>query len=105
MIPPLANGNADLDKAYDAAIFAMPEVRAKVFAAQQAQEEAKRKAASDAEAKAQKEKLEKARKASGSLSLSAPGLPPGPQTKKQGRGTSVRDSIAGAVREVTEKYS
>jgi hypothetical protein len=34
MVPPLQNGNADLDKAYDMAVFADPAVRAKAFAAQ-----------------------------------------------------------------------
>jgi hypothetical protein len=101
-VPPLSNGNADLDKAYDMALYALPEIRTKVLAEQQAKAEAERKAKADAERKAQQEAAEKARRASGSLSLGAPGAPAS-QQKKPTQRKSVSDSIREAIREVSER--
>ena len=68
MVPPLANGNADLDKAYDMAVYADPAIRAKAQQAMQDAQKAQADAKLAAEKKAQKDKLEAARKASGSIS-------------------------------------
>lgn len=96
-VPPLPNGGADLDKAYDMAMFAMPDVRAKVLAAQQAKFEAEQRGKADKEKAAQQAAADKARKASGSLSLSSPGAPAMPNLKGTKRGKSVRESINEAL--------
>lgn len=101
-VPPLPNGTADLDRAYDMAMYALPEVRAKVLADQQAAAEAARKAKLAAEKKAQQEAADKARRAAGSLSQGAPGatmVPP----KKGAKGKSVRESIEEARAEIAER--
>jgi hypothetical protein len=100
-VAPLPNGSADLDKAYDMALWAMPEVRAKVQADQKAKEDAARKAKADAEKKLQQEQADKARKAAaGSLTGGAPGNPPQPGKPKKGK--SVRESIMEARQELAE---
>lgn len=91
-VPPLPNGSADLDKAYEMAVYAMPEVRAKILAEQQAKAEAARREKIDAEKKAREEAAAKARKAAGSLAPGAPGSEL-PQSKRKGSGKSVRDSL------------
>lgn len=103
VVAPLANGNADLDKAYDMAVYADPAVRAKAQKAMQDAEAATKAAAATAEKTAQKAKLEAARKASGSIPISAPGAPNGAAQKPQKRGKSVRESIAEAQAEVNER--
>jgi hypothetical protein len=104
VVPPLPNGNANLDAAYDMAVYADPAVRAKAQQALTDAEKAKKDAAAAAEKTAQKAKLEAARKASGSIPISAPGAPNGaPQKGQQKRGKSVRESIAEAQAEVNER--
>jgi hypothetical protein len=100
-IPPLQNGAADLDKAYDMALWALPEIRQKVLAEQQkaAQDAAKAKRA--AEQKAQQEQADKARKAqAGSITGSAPGAPGLPAKPKKGK--TVAESIRDAMNELSE---
>jgi hypothetical protein len=99
-VPPLANGAADLDTAYDMAVNAMPEVRAKVRQAEQEKAEAERKANEAKEKKAQQEAADKARKAGNSLSPSAPGSPIVPQ-KNTKKGKSVRESLQDAIKEAS----
>jgi hypothetical protein len=103
MVPPLANGNADLDKAYDMAVFADPAVRAKAFAAQAKAEQDKKTAAEATEKKAQRDKLEAARKASGSIPISAPGLPGQAKPGQQKRGKSVRETLDESIAQVRER--
>lgn len=102
-VPPLPGNRADLDKAYDMALYAIPEVRAKILADQRKKEETDRAAVAAKEKKAQQEQAEKARRASGGLGPSAPGNDPGPSAKgKKGSGTSVRDSLKAAMKELTD---
>jgi hypothetical protein len=103
VVPPLPNGNADLDKAYDMAVYADPAVRAKAQKAMVDAEAATKAAAAQAEKDAQRTKLEAARKASGSIPISAPGAPNGAAPKNQKRGKSVRESLEDAQREVAER--
>jgi len=98
MVPALPNGNADLDKAYDMALYALPDVRAKVLADQQKAADAQRKAKDAAERKAQQEQADKARRAAVALSPSAPGAQPQPERK---RGKSVRESLQEAIEEAS----
>lgn len=97
MVQPLADGSADLDSAYDMALYALPDVRNQILTEQQEKAEAERQAKADKEAKAQQEQATKARKASGSLSFSAPGATAAPQGKRPGKGKSVRESLAEAI--------
>jgi hypothetical protein len=103
MVPPLANGNADLDKAYDMAVYAMPEVRAKAQKATQDAEAAQRLAKDQQEKKLQKDKLEAARKASGSIPISAPGVPAGGKAPQQKRGKTVRETLDESIAQVRER--
>lgn len=104
-VPPREDGNADLDTAYDMACNMLPAVREKITAAK-VEAEAKAKADRDAAEKAaQKQKLEAARKASGSLPISAPGLPEDGKRQQQRKGKTVKDSIMDAVKEVRERAS
>jgi hypothetical protein len=96
-VPPLPNGAADLDKAYDMALWAQPEVRAQVLVDQQKAAADAAKAKQAAEQKAQQDQAAKARRAQGgSLSASAPGSPALPAKGKKGKtvAESIRDSIA-----------
>lgn len=97
LVQPLADGSADLDKAYDMALYAIPDVRTQMLAEQQQKQEAERQAKLDREKKAQQEQADKARRASGSLSFSAPGTPASPQGKRPGKGKSVRESLNDAI--------
>jgi hypothetical protein len=91
---PLKNGQVDLDAAYDAAIWAHPEVRAAVLAGQEQQRIDAVKKKQDAERKAQAEQAEKARKAAVSVGGGAPGGTGEANSKKPGqKGKSVRESI------------
>lgn len=92
-VPPLPNGSADLDRAYDEAVWSIPTVRAKVLADQNRATLEARKAKLAAEQKAQQEQAEKAKRASGSLSPSSPGVP---ATQKPPAGKSVRESLQDA---------
>lgn len=97
---PLKDGQVDLDGAYEAAIWANPEIRAKVQAELDAVAQAERKKKADAAKKAQEEQASKARKAAVSLT----GGPPGDGTTapaRKGKGKSVRDSILEAREELS----
>jgi hypothetical protein len=100
-VAPLPNGSADLDKAYDMALYALPEVRQKVLAEQAEKAEAARKAKLDAEKKAQQAQADKARKASGSVVGGAPGSPSTAQGKPK-KSKSVRESIMEAREQLSE---
>jgi membrane protein involved in colicin uptake len=102
-VPPMENGDADLDRAYDMALWAMPEIRQKVLADQQKKAEDDRKAKAEAEKRAQQEAADKARKANaGSLAQSAPGSPLQNQNKPK-KGKTVRESIMEARDELMER--
>lgn len=103
IVPPLANGGADLDAVYDRAIYMMPEIRAKVLADQRKAEQAELKKKQDAERKAQQDQAIAARRAQGgSLGLGAPGNPvDGAGAPKKGKGKSVRESINQAREELS----
>jgi hypothetical protein len=103
LVAPREDGNADLDTAYERACNMDPNVRAKM---QAATKEAADKAAADkvaAEKAAQRTKLEAARKASGSIPISAPGLPGDGKQKGVKRGKSVRESLSDAIKEVADR--
>lgn len=101
-VPPLPNGAADLDKAYDMAVYAVPEVRVKVLEEQQKAAAEKRKAAQVAEKAAQQEQANKARRANaGSLVQGAPGNVIAQQGAKK-KAKSVRESIMEAREELAE---
>lgn len=95
----LPNGSADLDTAYDMALYAMPEVRQKVLADQKAAADAETARKATAERQAQQVQADKARRAATLLGPSAPGSPVDPKTGKK-KGKSVRESIADAMEEV-----
>lgn len=101
-VPVLPNGSADLDKAYDMALYALPDVRAKVLAEQ---EQARVKAAADkrsAEKAAQDKQAALARKAAGgALQSGAPGNPV-QAGKKPAKGKSVRESLMEAREQLAE---
>lgn len=99
-VPPLPNGSADLDKAYDMALWALPDVRQQVMADMEAKRTAEAKAKQDAERKALKEQAEKARRAGGSLAPSAPGAPVTPGGIRKGARKSVGESLREAIAEV-----
>lgn len=96
---PLNAGQVDLDAAYDAAIHANKDVRARM------QQDAAAKAATDAasrqetERKAQQTAADNARRASGSIAPGAPGRAGAPQSGKQKKGASVKDSLMAAIAE------
>jgi hypothetical protein len=103
LVAPREDGNADLDTAYERACNMDPNVRAKMKEAGAA---AEAKAAADklaAEKAAQRTKLEAARKASGSIPISAPGLPGDGKQKGAKRGKSVRESLSDAIKEVADR--
>ena len=70
---PLKDGQVDLDGAYDMALYANPEIRAQVLAAQEAEKAKQLKAKQEAAKKAQEAEVAKARKAGVSLGGGAPG--------------------------------
>lgn len=102
-VPPLADGRADLDRAYDAAVYAMPEVRSKVLAAQKAAETAAAAEKAKTEQAARQAEADKARRRGGGLPPGAPGAtdPLGAGGKKKGSGRSVRESLLGAIDELS----
>lgn len=99
-VPPLQNGAADLDKAYDMALYAVPTVRDKILAEKEAARIAAIKEKREKEKLAQQEQVDKARRASGGLAPSAPGEPPAAGAKK-GPKKSVRESIMEAREELS----
>jgi hypothetical protein len=94
---PLKDGRVDLDGAYDAAIYANPEVRGSLQAEQQKAAQAAQIAAAAKEKAAQQAAADKARKTNVSLAPSAPGQAPAPKAKK---GRSVRESLKDAMEEL-----
>lgn len=89
----IKNGNIDLDAAYEAAIYANPDVRKQILA-----DEAQRKA-EEARTKAKLE-VSKAKKAGVSVKPNAPTAPqPAFPPRKPGQRESVRDSILRAMAE------
>lgn len=98
-VPPLANGAADLDTAYDMAVNAMPSIREKLRAAEVLKADEERKANEAKEKKAQQEAADKARRAGASLSPSAPGSPITRQPGATKKGKSVRESLQDAIQE------
>lgn len=100
-VPPLEDGQADLDTAYETAVWMHPELRTALLAEQRQQEEQERKRKADAERKAQEEQAAKARRAAGSLTPQAPGsVQPGGSGKGPKKGLSVRESLKAAIQEV-----
>lgn len=103
LVPAREDGNADLDTAYERACNMDPNVRGKM---QEATKAAADKAATDKanlEKAAQRTKLEAARKASGSIPISAPGMPGDDKQKGQKRGKTVRESLSAAIKEVADR--
>lgn len=100
-VPPLKDGQVDLDGAYDMALYANPELRAEILAAQEAEKIKTAKAKAAAAAAKQQEDVNKARRAGTSLSGGAPGEAGAPAAKK-GKGKSVRESIMEAREQLTE---
>lgn len=102
-VPPLEGNRADLDKAYEMAVYAIPEVRAKVLAAAEAKRIADAKAKKDAETAAQQKEADRARRAAGGLAPGAPGEG-GPMSQRPGdrrKGKSVRESLNDAINELS----
>ncbi len=93
------DGRVDLDALYDAAVHALPEVRNQVYQQQAAEARARAKAQRDAERRAQAQQAQQALRAATSVPLSAPGVPPLPNTPRT-RGKSVGDSLREAVLQV-----
>lgn len=104
MIPPLANGQVDLDTAYERAIHYNPEVRAKVLAKQQQANAQVQQQATNAATTARQQQTQKARKAASSLPTgNAPGQTPSQQQqRKPGQRTSVRDSLREAIAQLRD---
>lgn len=99
---PLKEGQVDLDRAYDMAVYASPDVRTKVLAAQQEEQRKAAAAKVAAEKKAQQEQADKARKAAVSIGGSAPGVPGAPG-KPTGKRKTVRESIEEARAQVADQ--
>jgi hypothetical protein len=99
---PLKDGRVDLDAAYDAAVHANPEIRAQVWADQQAQAEAARQAKQAEALKAQQDKVSKARRAAGSVTSSAPGAEVS-RRQVPSKGLSVRESLKAAIGELSDR--
>lgn len=98
-----ANGQVDLDKAYDMAVYALPDTRAKIGAQQEAE---KAKAAADKARKekdAQQAQADKARRAAGgAVRTSAPGEVV-PANQRKGKGKSVSESLREAIAEARDQ--
>lgn len=101
-VPPTDNGQADLDKAYDMALYAMPEVRAQVLAAQQQAADKARKDKEAAERTAQQAQADKARKANVSVTSAAPGGSVASPGKPKVKGRSVKESLMDSINELSE---
>lgn len=96
---PLKDGRVDLDGAYDAAIYANPEVRGTMQAEQQKAAQTLQVAAAAKEKAAQQAAADKARKSNVSLAPSAPGT--GSPAGKPKKGRSVRESLKDAMEELS----
>lgn len=105
-IPLKANGEVDLDTAYERAIYFNPEVRAKVLAEQAAANSQVQQQSQEAATTAKTQQVVKARKAAGgSLPASTtPGQANGsaPQ-RKPGQRLSVRDSLKQAMQQLRDQ--
>lgn len=102
MIPPRPDGSADLDTAYDMAIYANPVVRERVLADRRKAALAKRQKAAAAEVAANQAAADKARRSnSGVLRPSSPGATFANDDSKRKKGKSVRESLADAIEEVS----
>ena len=96
---PLKDGRVDLDSAYEMAVYANPEIRAKILAENEVKAEAGRQAKIKAEQKAQQEAADKARRASGSIKTASPGADVARKVPTKGK--SVRESIQAAREELS----
>jgi DNA-binding TFAR19-related protein (PDSD5 family) len=107
VVPLKANGEVDLDTAYERAIYFNPEVRKKVLAEQQQADLAARQQTQDAATTAQQTQVGKARKAAVSLPASStPGATQGSRAvvaKKPGQKTPVRDSLRQAIQQLRDQ--
>jgi hypothetical protein len=104
LIPPLQNGQVDLDTAYERAIHYNPEVRAKVLAKQQQANQEAQQQATSAATTARQQQTQKARKAASSIpAAQAPGQVPTTPPKKPGQRTSVRESLKAAIAELRDQ--
>lgn len=108
MVPLKADGQVDLDTAYERAIHFNPTVRAKVLAAQQQANQEVQQKTEQAATTANQSQVNKARKAAGgSLSASttpgASAVPVGTAKKKPGQKMSVRESLKAAVAELRDQ--
>ncbi len=97
----LPDGRADLDKAYDMALYANPQVRTQLLASQTQAAEKARKDRETAEKTAQQALADKARKTSVSLSPGAPGAVAA-VGKPKGKGKSVKESLMDSITELSE---
>ncbi len=97
----LPDGRADLDKAYDMALYANPDVRTRLLASQTQAAEKARKDREAAEKTAQQALADKARKTGISLSPAAPGAVAA-QGKPKGKGKSVKESLMESISELSE---
>lgn len=95
---PLKDGKIDLDGAYDMALYAMPEVRAKVLASQKEVEQKAAQAKVAAEKAAQDAAAKKARNAAVSVGGGSPGAANAQSGQRQrAKGKSVRESLQEAI--------
>jgi len=102
---PLKDGKVDLDGAYEMAVYAIPDVRAKVLAEQEAAKVAAAKKAAEDAAKRKQAEADKARKAGASINGGTPGsaVAQQPGRKVPGQRKSVRESLAEAIQQVREE--
>lgn len=104
-IVPLKDGQVDLDGAYERAIYFNPDVRAKVIAAQQQANTQVQQQTADAATTARQAQVGKARKASVSLPVTAPGSANGQPGGKKTTGAklSVRDSLKASIAQLRDQ--
>lgn len=92
------DGSVDLDKAYDMAVYALPDVRAQVLEAQRVEERKQAEAKAAAERKAQADAAAKSRQAAVSVNSGSPGAAGGStSTQKKGPRRSVKESLLEAI--------
>ncbi len=106
IVPLKADGQVDLDTAYERAIYFNPEVRAKVLAEQQQANQQVQQKTEQAATTAQQTQVNRARKASVSLPASTtPGAANGgiATKKKSGEKLSVRESLKAAMAELRDQ--
>jgi hypothetical protein len=99
VVPFRTDGTVDLDRAYDMAVWANPEIRSQVQQADLIKREAEAKAKQEALVKARQDQADKARSKAVSAVTSAPG---GEPSKKQqsGKGKSVRESLMATIEDM-----